>query len=619
MDADSSRSLPSTAAAEFTQSGALRQNFGVGGRVHVDRPLPFLVLNRFDPDAGHSLAERVAVTSSAYAIWTEAEDAEAIEMVETVVARHAAQFDRFLLISLYDLPLSESLAEDAPALPDFVAHIGASDDEAAEAAAAALDDAMAVITVDLRTCTVEHLSRPYFEPGIETLIDADRTVSHISLGLPQNYRRPDRNGIYPQLYHELAIGVFDALLKAACVFIDRTSAKAPAHHRSLGRSAFIAAAQSVDRKLDRVCCSFDLLLSVSPINTTEALARFVSDKCEKPPVFRYRPLTVDPELAKRALYRVDVRTVEDPVLEHLFSEKRREVDQQLTMLECRNTDDFRFASLILYGAVEPPLLKAAKQILDSDAMASPIRDSVADCHAVKRAAHKLAARYREHDERFDPKIELRDDIAPGLMVSGGKLLISTATRMPKRRVDPLLQHEMSVHVLTHLNGAEQGLAMFRTGLAGYDGVQEGLGVFAEWAVGGLTRARLRLLAARVVAVDAMIGGAGFIDTFRTLHDTHGFTVRGAFGIVSRIYRSGGFAKDAIYLRGFKTVLDLVAKRHDLTPFWFGKIAPHHVGVVEELAQRGLLRAPVFTPEFMVRDDAKARIAKFAADPNFAAL
>ena len=48
-------------------------------------------------------------------------------------------------------------------------------------------------------------------------------------------------------------------------------------------------------------------------------------------------------------------------------------------------------------------------------------------------------------------------------------------------------------------------------------VQEGLGVFAECAVGGLTRARLRVLAARGVAVDAMLRGASIVETFRLLN------------------------------------------------------------------------------------------------------
>ena len=99
---------------------------------------------------------------------------------------------------------------------------------------------------------------------------------------------------------------------------------------------------------------------------------------------------------------------------------------------------------------------------------------------------------------------------------GDKLMIASTTAMLRSRVDALLSHEISVHLLTHFNGAAQGLTVFRTGLANYEGVQEGLGVFAEWAVGGLSAARMRLLAGRVVAVDAMLDGAEFVDVYRRL-------------------------------------------------------------------------------------------------------
>ena len=134
-------------------------------------------------------------------------------------------------------------------------------------------------------------------------------------------------------------------------------------------------------------------------------------------------------------------------------------------------------------------------------------------------------------------------------------------------------------------------------------------MFAEWAAGGLTRSRLRLLAGRVVAVDTMLRGAGFIDTYRLLTRDHGFTKRGAFGIAARVYRSGGLAKDAIYLKGFRKVVGLVAKGRSLEPFWLGKIAPRHVPAIEELLLRGLVRPPVFTPRFLDEDGPKRRIAR----------
>jgi uncharacterized protein (TIGR02421 family) len=217
--------------------------------------------------------------------------------------------------------------------------------------------------------------------------------------------------------------------------------------------------------------------------------------------------------------------------------------------------------------------------------------------------------YRKVYPQFTARVVLRDDLAAGMMVSGRKLLISTQTRMRRSRLDALLQHEISVHLLTYVNGDAQGLNIFRSGLAGYEGIQEGLAVFAECVVGGLSRARLRLLAARVVAVDAMVAGASFVECFRLLRDNHGFTVRGAFNIAARIYRSGGLTKDAIYLEGFKKVISILAAGRELTPLWCGKIGAQHIPVIEELALRGLLRPPAVTPGFLARPEAIANIAR----------
>jgi hypothetical protein len=138
-------------------------------------------------------------------------------------------------------------------------------------------------------------------------------------------------------------------------------------------------------------------------------------------------------------------------------------------------------------------------------------------------------------------------------------------------------------------------------------------------VGGLTRARLRLLAARVVAVDAMTDGADFIAVFRLLTDKHGFSEKAAFLIASRVFRSGGFAKDAIYLRGFKAILDMVAAGEPLTPYWYGKIDRRHLSVVAELSERGILHKPALTPEFLDDPDVATRIAGFRKNPSYAAL
>ena len=592
-----------------------RLKLAAGGRAHVDRALPFLILHRTaDP---FSLAARVAAISPSYVLWPAESDEDAAAAAEAITGAAGKAHRRVLLISLYDLPRDISLDPGDPKLEAFTARLSASGDREAQAAAAKLTEALETIEIDLRKCCVEPVSDAWFEPGIEDLVRGSPWLSHISLGLPQNYRVPGRDDVYPQLLHELSVSMFDALLQAAHAFLAQISKDVPKSHRALGRSSFIAAARSVDRKLLRVSAAFDLLLSVSPINSEQAYAQFKADKFEAEPVFRYRPLTVDPDLAKRDLYAIDMRRVEDPVLEQLFSEKRRELDQQLTLLACRNTVDFPFISLTLYGPVEPALLASALEILGNVPTGGGSGDAIG-ADSVCKAARALIADYRAIDPGFSGRVDVRQDIPAGLMVSGRTLMISRSTRMPAHRLDALLQHEVSVHLLTCVNGDAQGLKIFRTGLAGYEGVQEGLGVFAEAAVGGLTPTRLRLLAARVVAVHAMIAGASFIEAFRMLRD-QGLGSRMAFNVAARVYRSGGFSKDAIYLRGFQDVLAMLAAGNDLAPFWFGKIGVQHVPVIEELAARGLLQRPRSVPQFLGRPDARERIAKMRSATALSSL
>ena len=338
------REVPKPGGLEIGHAGAVRQQIGEGGRLHIDRHLFFLVLNRTDRP-GDSLARNVALHSSAYLIWPPTDDGEAQAALEAIVEAMLHRFDRMLLLSLYDQPPPERRKEDDPHLPPFAAWIGTGDDPLGVDVAERLGNAMGEIEIDLRRCEVEHRSRPYFEPGVEALADDNPRVTQISLGLPRIYVSPDGD-LYPQLFRDLSVRTGDALMRAACAFAEETEQNPPAHYRSLGRSAFLAAALAADRKLDAVATSFDFLLSVSPINTAEAQADFIANGAQKPPRFRYRPLEVDPDSAKRQLYAIDLAQLEDPLLENLFAEKRQEIDQQLTMLATRNSPSFRAASML---------------------------------------------------------------------------------------------------------------------------------------------------------------------------------------------------------------------------------------------------------------------------------
>jgi uncharacterized protein (TIGR02421 family) len=594
-------------AASFGKRGELRQPVGQSGRIHVDRWLPFIVLHRSaTPDM--SIARKVAINSPAYLIWSPEDDAAASRAFEAVAEAMHKQFGCLLVIEVEDAPWIP-VPEGSQALPSFDVELTASGGPRAGQSLDRLAGAFEKVCIDLREPTIkigEHSS----PTGLQV---NDEPYDRLSVVIPQIHRR-DETTFYPQLTRELAIAVGDALLQAACEFMSNSEAGSPPHFRSLGRSAFLAAALDADTRLDKVAKSFDFLLSVSPINSREAMERFFATDEESSPKLRYRPLTVDPDAAKRDLYAVDLSLIEDPLLERLLSEKRQELDHQLTMLATRNTAAFRGASMMHYGPVSPQLLADALTILAQPPPRAPPGEKV-DAAGVAEAARELVRKYRAIDEGFSPTIEIRDDVG-SLLVSGRKLMIASSTSMLRSRVDALLSHEISVHLLTHFNGATQGLTVFRTGLAHYEGLQEGLGVFAEWAVGGLSAARLRLLAGRVVAVNSMLDGAEFVEVYRELVDGHGLRRRSAFDITTRVFRSGGFAKDSIYLKGFQDVIGLVAKGASLEPFWIGKIAREHVGAIEELLQRNLIRPPLFKPEFLQREDVEDRIARLRGETSF---
>jgi len=237
-----------------------------------------------------------------------------------------------------------------------------------------------------------------------------------------------------------------------------------------------------------------------------------------------------------------------------------------------------------------------------DAIASVAKDpspkEMVDAVVMARAAREEIAYYKKIYPEIASKVEVRDDIASGAMVSNGNFLINRHSTFAKKRVEALINHEIGTHVLTYYNGYSQPFKQLHTGLCGYDEMQEGIAVLSEYLCGGLTPARLKTLAARVIAVDSMIRGEGFVRTFALLHETYSMAPKSAFGITSRVYRGGGLTKDAVYLRGFLDVLEYVREGGKLDLLFIGKIAASHIPLIQELLYRKVLHEPPLFPRYL---------------------
>ncbi len=600
------------ALAALAAGRSVRQEFA-GGRLHIDRPLPFLCVHVGDPDH-HAVAREIAAAHASYLLVAKVEDAVAI--IPPLADALRERFGTFVLLDVDELQRDRLLSEDAPFLQPFEVKLSATDGTSATAAMMAFAGAVEAFKARFRTPRVE-CRKAADDPCVRAPLLALQ-LPLLTLRFAPIHRSPGSDAIYPELRDRIVDNFLDAGLQAFTTFLAEEGLPKPATHRVLGRKAFIDAVERADRGMDEVASSFDFLLAVTPINASAAWQEFKADRYDRPPRFLYRPLALLVEREKRRLYSIALDRLEDPVLHQLYREKQQELDLQLTLIGHREKTRFVEFGRALYGPVEPSLRAVALDVLDRTrgarrmpSLAQDDRETV-DCAFVEDRARAMMSAYHRRYDGFDAKIELRDDVPAGLMVSGRRLLISRRTRMMRHRVDALLSHEVGVHLLTYFNGSAQGLRVFRTGLAGYEGMQEGLAVFAEFLAGGFTSERLRLLAARVIGCELMLSGASFVEAFRAMTDEHGLDAETAFGLLLRVYRGGGLAKDAIYLRGLLTLLSHLKAGAALDPFWMGKISAAHFGVMEELGARGLLKPPILRPLCLDTDRGRERLARARA-------
>lgn len=376
-------------------------------------------------------------------------------------------------------------------------------------------------------------------------------------------------------------------------------------------------ALEIDARLTDIERGLDLLLNLTPVNAAEAWTDFERSDFATPPTLRLRPLEFEPDLVRRDLYNLAIEDVSDPALHTLFKAKRDEIARQITVLEDRDTSRFVHGTLQLYGGITPPLAAAAQELLEIIPVQAPATPSVS-AGAFAEAAREELDRYRAVYPDFPAHLEVRDDVSE-LMVSFGRLLIPESAVFRADRVEPLLHHEIGTHVVTYQNGARQPLTLLTIGLPGYDETQEGLAVLAEYLTGGLDPRRLRVLAARVVAVDQVLDGAGFLAIFESLRTEHQMPARTAWSIAIRVVVAGGSVHDAIYLRGLTHLLDALASGASLEALFVGKLALEHLPLVQDLLDREVLRPAWVRPRWLDVPGAQERLDKLRAGASVTEL
>ena len=604
--------------ARLAENKRVRRNLPIWGRIHIDRQLPFLCVYRrpvVGVDAGTA---RLVTGEASYVLASGVRRLHRglAALVRDVGGVLFEEFGAFLIIELWAGAPSndEEPASTGVSTPTF--RVVAPRNQGLSAVLGTLARSLSGIRLAREAARVD-VSRAtrwcpkQFPPLLSA--SAARRLGFTVLGLELQpiYRDPISGESYPLVLRDLRRGMTRSLRRAFHEFTRAHTTRRPRHFHVLGRRAVVKAVWEADRRLAEVADAFDPLLQVSPVNARKAWRAFERNRFEKTPVFRYRPLPVDPFILKRRLYSAPIERIEDPALAQLFRETQDELDRRITLLVDVNTKRFLPGSMQLFGGVEDGLRSLAEELLGrlSPRVRDDSRRGYLDASAFARLARSEIEYYRQRWPDVNAGVQLRDDVPNGMMVSRGSLLIAGSARIPAARAHALLQHEIGTHVLTYYNGRAQPFRQLYTGLAGYDATQEGIAVLAEYLVGALSRPRLRLLAGRVAATHSMIEGASFVETFRMLHGGHGFGHQAAFNVTLRIYRSGGLTKDAVYLRGLQRLIRFLAEGGDLDALFVGKIAVNHLPIVRELQYRGVLRPVPLRPRYLDEPQSAGRLAR----------
>lgn len=562
------------------------------GKIVFNRIVPYLFVYRI-PDVGKDrMLSELTKSESASIIFVPNHDEDQVsEWIPKLASALADEFGTCLLIEVWNAP-AEQVSDIAIRLSQKNALV------LAEYLKKNVEAEAPELLVELKKET--KLPRP---TGFPLLVNTTDTKNNIVLCLGisvrKSYEAPD--GLHlPLLSRIFRESLAKSLSRLFFEFVRLYTTTQAAQFKMKGQELLDERIYEIDNALAKESQKFDFLLLITPTNTHEAWLQFQKEKYRKTPIFHYRPIPIDPDIVKRNLYNLRIEDIYDPTIAYLFRDKRRELDDMMTMLGSRGTPDFKYGSLMVFGNIDEPLYEMAKALITAiDSIPrteTPVEKQLTAQQFAQLAEEEISFLQKQSPD-FKTSVRVRDDVA-GVMVNHGVLNISKQYRISPRRALALIQHEVGTHIITYFNGKEQPFSLFRLGVPGYEQLQEGLAVLSEYLVGGLTNNRLRILAGRVIAVRHMLLGHTFVETFDMLHEEYGFNKSTAFTMTMRVYRSGGLTKDAVYLQGFIELIQYIQDGKDLNLLTIGKIREDYLPIVQDLIQRGILRAPRITPRYL---------------------
>jgi uncharacterized protein (TIGR02421 family) len=359
----------------------------------------------------------------------------------------------------------------------------------------------------------------------------------------------------------------------------------------------LAPFQHLGRELSMIRGEINLAEATADPNRAAIEQQFYASGETELPVFTYPDTSARAESLDRALGMLRIPPG-PPEIRELYAEKMTEIALFVRAFDAVGSGaELANITGLIYDHPSVKTIEAATEILQQPeaTLLQPADMSRDDL----KAAYEQAL----EDAGLKGQWVVQLGTAPMSYVEPENQLVSVGLQRnyTPDNVARLVYHEIQGHVFRAANGytAHPAIApLLATGLAGYDTTEEGVAVYAEHASGLLSDQILRTYAARALAVQSLLEGANFVETYHLLRQ-HGVRQHGAFKNTLRAHRGGGTVRDHIYLQGYLDVKQFVERGGDLRILYTGKIAPEHIDHVERLKAAGLVRnEPAHLPDFL---------------------
>ncbi|MGM0508147.1 MAG: flavohemoglobin expression-modulating QEGLA motif protein [Fusobacteriota bacterium] len=398
---------------------------------------------------------------------------------------------------------------------------------------------------------------------------------------------------YPEVISIIKHGLRTAIIDVSKIYLNNESNIKITKKYKLLSTGLKADIKSIDKEIYRLLKDFEMLVFINPVNIEGEKNKFFKSKYTREPKFKYRALNIDPYDVKKKLYELPIGDIEDITLRKLYKDVIEFYSKKVDLLLNRNTPNFKYLSLMLFGKPDKTDIANARYLIHSmniDKNNGKIYDSLESVEKLRQVVEGYG---------FNCKVRESKNIVSRAMVINNKktLKIKKGIKFNSDELYAMGAHEVGVHLLTTINSRNQPLKILNLGLPGNTETQEGLAILAEYLSGHLDFKRLKMLAYRTISVNLMLKGYSFSEVFEYFMDEHGFNREDAFYLTTRIFRSGGFTKDYLYLKGFVKIKNFYQKR-DLKNLLVGKTSIEYYDIIKELIDRKILKSPKYiTKEF----------------------